>query len=62
MSDLFVLALPPNLNCLLPLANELLGSSPVRPEPGQRSQEGTPWLFDYAAFLREQQDSYCQRS
>jgi hypothetical protein len=60
MPDL--LALLPNLTRLVPLANERLGSPLVRPESRPMSQEATPWLFDYAAFLREQQDCYCQGS
>jgi hypothetical protein len=54
------LALPVDLNRLLPRASDLLGSALVRPESRQVSQEGTPWLTDYAAFLHEQQDNYCQ--
>lgn len=60
MSELHTL--PLDGNYLLTLRNDRRGAARIRAEPGQLVQEGSPWLSDYAAFLREQEDCYCQSS
>jgi hypothetical protein len=43
-----------------PVRRELVVFTPDRPRVEQPLGVAPAWLFDYAAFVREQQDSYCQ--
>jgi hypothetical protein len=60
MPDL--LTLPTSLRPSYARAYEHPAGPRERPRPEPPSGPGPSWLLDYAAFLQEQQDNYCQVS
>ena len=60
MPDL--LTLPANLNPRPARTREVYASGFVPPRAEPASSDGPSWLSDYAVFLHEQEDHYCQVS
>jgi hypothetical protein len=60
MPDL--MTLPANTGPRLANPREVFASAFVLPRAEQAPSDGPSWLFDYTAFLSEQQDHYCQAS
>jgi hypothetical protein len=53
---------PAKLNLLPTRTREVYASGFVQPRATSPSSDGLTWLSEYAVFLHEQEDHYCQAS